>query len=248
MSLINEALKKAQRQRGDPVIAAAAAVAGSSAPIAKREPPRTTQTMLILGAGGVLLVVLSAVGTAYWLSRPAAKPSPVVPVAATTPQPKMASAAPALIVPAIPPPTEAASKQAGAAKSVTSVAVESAKPANPPTRVEASHPVGAPVAPVAVAPAATAPAAAAPASAAVTPAPTAVPPPPKSDERIHQFVDALRVTGIRSSGSDSKVLMNDRVYRLNDIVDRALGLRLTKVAADSLTFTDANGVNYVKYF
>jgi hypothetical protein len=40
--------------------------------------------------------------------------------------------------------------------------------------------------------------------------------------------------------------MNDRVYRLNDFVDRALGVRLTKVTRESLTFTDANGVTYVK--
>ena len=42
--------------------------------------------------------------------------------------------------------------------------------------------------------------------------------------------------------------MNDRVYRVNDVVDRTLGVRLTKVSTDSLTFTDANGVTYVKYF
>ena len=54
--------------------------------------------------------------------------------------------------------------------------------------------------------------------------------------------------GIRSSGNESKVLMNDRVYRVNDIVDRNLGVKLTKVAPDSLTFTDANGATYVKYF
>jgi hypothetical protein len=62
------------------------------------------------------------------------------------------------------------------------------------------------------------------------------------------FVDAVRVAGIRSSGDDSRVLMNDRVYRVNDIVDRALGIRLVKVAVDSLTFSDAAGLTYVKYF
>jgi hypothetical protein len=94
------------------------------------------------------------------------------------------------------------------------------------------------------------PAAVTPAVATAEPKSTAAEPPapPKPDERIHQFVEALKVTGIRSSGSESKVLMNDRVYRVNDIVDRNLGVRLTKVAPDSLTFTDGNGVSYVKYF
>ena len=68
------------------------------------------------------------------------------------------------------------------------------------------------------------------------------------DERVSAFVDAVRVAGIRSSGNDSRVLMNDRVYRVNDVVDRALGVRLIKVASDSLTFADANGVTYVKNF
>jgi hypothetical protein len=38
------------------------------------------------------------------------------------------------------------------------------------------------------------------------------------------------------------------MYRVNDIVERSLGVKLTKVATDSLTFADANGVTYVKFF
>ncbi|MBS0664479.1 MAG: hypothetical protein JSR48_14530, partial [Verrucomicrobia bacterium] len=94
------------------------------------------------------------------------------------------------------------------------------------------------------------PIAAAPVAAA-TPPPAAATPslaPSGQDIRILTLIDALRVTGIRSSGGDSKVLMNDRVYRINDVVDYALGLRLTRVAADGLTFTDANGATYVKNF
>lgn len=68
------------------------------------------------------------------------------------------------------------------------------------------------------------------------------------DERVHAFLDALRITGVRSSGNDSRVLMNEKVYRVNDLVDRTLGLRLKVVAADHLTFTDAHGVEYVKNF
>ena len=68
------------------------------------------------------------------------------------------------------------------------------------------------------------------------------------DARAQAFVDALHVTGIRASSSDSKVLMNDRVFRLNDIVERSLGLRLTGVAADQLIFTDGNGVVYTRNF
>ena len=42
--------------------------------------------------------------------------------------------------------------------------------------------------------------------------------------------------------------MNERVYRVNDLVERNLGVRLVKAAADSLTFSDPRGVTYVKNF
>jgi hypothetical protein len=70
----------------------------------------------------------------------------------------------------------------------------------------------------------------------------------RPDPRIQSFVDAIKVAGIRSSGTDSKVLMNDKVYRVNDIVDRSLNLRLVEVQADSLTFVDENSVSYTKNF
>lgn len=85
------------------------------------------------------------------------------------------------------------------------------------------------------------------ATAAATPAPE-----PAAEgsleDRINTFVDKLRVTGIRTSDSGSKVLMNDHVYRVNDLVDRKLGLKLVKIAPDSLTFADAKGATYVKSF
>jgi hypothetical protein len=77
----------------------------------------------------------------------------------------------------------------------------------------------------------------------IRPAPVA-----KPDARIQTYIEALRVTGIRASGTDSKVLMNDRVFRVNDIVERSLGLRLTGVAADRLSFTDENGMVYTRNF
>jgi hypothetical protein len=40
--------------------------------------------------------------------------------------------------------------------------------------------------------------------------------------------------------------MNERVYRVNDVVERTMSIRLVKAAADSLTFADSRGVTYVK--
>jgi hypothetical protein len=138
-------------------------------------------------------------------------------------------------------------------------------PATAPTRIEAPAPKPTPVAstpPPQAQPPATQPAAAqsvavappqqtgAPLSTSMTNAePTRVVGAGKQDIRILTYIDALRVTGIRAAGgSDSKVLMNDRVYRVNDMVDYTLGIRLTRVAAEGLTFVDGNGTVYVKNF
>ena len=96
-----------------------------------------------------------------------------------------------------------------------------------------------------------------PAPAVIEPPPpaqvsTPAPPAAVDDEiaarfvRVLAFLDKLRVLGVRSAGGDSKVLMSGRVYRLNDIVDYELALRLTGVTATTLTFVDDNGAVYTK--
>jgi hypothetical protein len=71
---------------------------------------------------------------------------------------------------------------------------------------------------------------------------------PQQNRKILVYIDGLRVTGVRAAGTDSKVLMNDRVYRVNDMVDYELGLRLTSVTTSALTFEDESGVVYTKTF
>jgi len=72
--------------------------------------------------------------------------------------------------------------------------------------------------------------------------------PSKPDPKILAYLDALQIAGIRVSDTGSKVLMNDRVFRENEIVDHLLGLRLKKVESDNLTFVDERGVIYTKNF
>ena len=62
------------------------------------------------------------------------------------------------------------------------------------------------------------------------------------------LIEHYRVGGIRVSGTESKVLMNDKVYRLNDTVDYELGIRLTGIATKALTFEDAHGSVYTRNF
>ena len=61
-------------------------------------------------------------------------------------------------------------------------------------------------------------------------------------------IEHYRVGGIRVSGTESKVLMNDKVYRLNDIVDFELGIRLTGIEPKALTFEDARGAVHTRNF
>ena len=79
MSLINEALKKAQKLRtGDPA-GTVPPMAGGDTRITKRAQPRSARQLLVLASGGLVLVVLSVVIT-FWLvnrvpaEKPAAKP------------------------------------------------------------------------------------------------------------------------------------------------------------------------------
>jgi hypothetical protein len=70
--------------------------------------------------------------------------------------------------------------------------------------------------------------------------------PPNS--RSSAIVDALRISGIRASGTDPKVLMNERVYRLNDVVDHTIALRLKEINTNNLVFIDETGATYVRNF
>ncbi|HZP61520.1 MAG TPA: hypothetical protein VFB27_14445, partial [Opitutaceae bacterium] len=105
--------------------------------------------------------------------------------------------------------------------------------------------------PPAPAVAAPAPAAPPPPTVALLPAVPAAPPPldpSKPDPKIAAYIDALQIAGVRITSAGGKVLMNDRVYRQNDIVDRLLGVRLKKIEDDSLIFVDERGVTYTKNF
>jgi hypothetical protein len=77
------------------------------------------------------------------------------------------------------------------------------------------------------------------------PAPAA---PVKLDPKVINFIDNLHIAGIRASATDSKVLMNDRVFRVGDIVEHQLGLKLTAITADSLSFEDERGGKYLRNF
>ena len=234
MSLINDALKKAQKQRtGDvPPLASLPSVGGESAArIAKRAKPAGFNTLLTrigLVAAALVVVLVGGYFAIRQMRAMISKPD------GTKSGPATASLSP----------TTAASKIAPA-ESTAAPAVTFNLPVNPPPAAETK------VAPL---PAAVArPAESAPEPKAVAPAPLPVPPAapsvaPKLGTKAVTFIETLRIAGIRASATDSKVLMNDRVYRNGDIVEHELGLKLVGITSDSLTFEDEHGARYTRNF
>lgn len=225
MSLINEALKKAQRQRvEDPASATPSepSTGGAPAPrIPLRRPPLPTSTLVVLfGGAGTLLVMAGVFVFIFFLSDSDPVPPANAPAAVAV-RPETAPAAPAT------PPV---------------VAVEPTPPAVPSPSVAVQLPPAAPPPPAA-------PAVAAPTLYEPAPAPaSASAGAPAANPKVYEYLESLRVSGIRVSATDPKVIINDRVYRLNDLVDRGTKLRLTGVEPSTLTFVDDAGFEYRKSF
>jgi hypothetical protein len=230
MSLINDALKKAQRQRTVDAAGVAPPMPGETGTrVTRRNKPLASQSVLLIVAASAVLIVISVVATVYLLREPESSPvtPPIVqssaPVGSVPAPVDSPSVSPVVFVPLAPLPT--------------SPEVQNPQPEPQPSLVTIPTPppviTTPPPAPVIVAQSEPAPRVVATAS-------------DKPDERILDYIDRLQVLGVRSSGSDSRVLMNDRVYRVNDIVDRGLGLRLIEAQSGRLEFEDARGVRYTK--
>jgi hypothetical protein len=233
MSLINDALKKAQKQRtGEaPPLASMPSVGGESAHrIAKRAKPAGFNTLLTRAGMGAGVMLVLVVGGYFILRSPPAEKSagaglPPAPPGKNTP-------------------------------AVTDAPPISAQPTTPTTfvlpvaaKIEAPAPKVEPPAPI-------------PPTPAVQPArqASAQIPEPKSqtpvasasaqklEPRAIQYIENIKVAGIMARTADAKVLMNDRVYRVGSIVEAELGLKLVEITASSLTFEDERGGRYTRTF
>lgn len=230
MSLINEALKKAQRQRtADPAPSApplsSVPIGLPTAPrIAKRRQPVPARTQIIILVGGIAVILMGGVlAFLFLVGDTAPPPPPPRPVVVTQPAPVVVSPPPVTVTP------------------VVIVPVAPVAPVAPVTPPKPDTLFTLPQSPAERTAAAAATKAAGVVSAVKPTGPVANP-------RVYEFLDALRITGIRISDTDPKVIMNDRVYRLNDLVDRPTGLRITRVESSLLVFVDATGYEYRKNF
>ena len=268
MSLINDALKKAQKQRtGDntPLSAMPSVGGESAARIAKRAKPVGFNSLLLrigLGAGVVLVLVIGG----YFVMR--SKPA----LLADAPQS-------AGQTPGLQPPASVPSSSPDANPLVLAPVVQSPepRPKNPELAVTTApaspkSAVGGFVLPIVTPPPQAPLPVVAKQTAGQTPglqpqttvpparpstfnrqpsteAPTAAPAPAvKLDARAITYIESLRIAGIRASATDAKVLMNDRVYRVGDIVEHEMNLKLIGITANSLTFEDEHGGRYTRQF
>lgn len=247
MSLINEALKKAQRQRSGPTDPSGARPSNvpAAAPTprlpARRHNHVSAQTVVILSIGAVLLFIVGVITTYIFFSADApppviaSAPRPVLQVPSAE-APAAVSSPPAEMIPEPmdPPAPEApdtdplpvAPSSAARSPATDPVALEDVPVEIPAPRAIVAEPPPAPV------------------QATEVPAGSPV----KADPRVYTFLSKIRVAGIRASETDPRVLMNDRMYRLNDLVDTELQLRLTGITSLALTFTDANEIVYTRNF
>ncbi len=261
MSLINDALKKAQKQRtGEaPALHSMPSVGGESPQrIARRAKPTGFNTLILRAGIASSVALVLALGAYFAFGRkPEVQPSapsnqPSVagsPLAsgpqASTPAPQVSGlksqvseqppAAPAPVTFTLK--TEPANQKADGGKlkaegQTLAAAQPSALSPQPsvsvPATTSAQQPTTTSQQPVQV-------------SAPPKPA-------PKLEPRAIEFIEALKVAGIRASATDPKVLMNDRVYRPGSVVNAEMGLKLAEITANSLTFEDDHGGRYMRTF
>jgi hypothetical protein len=259
----------------DSTHSASSGQAGSPRASAGRDRPLPGQLFMLLAFGAGVLIAVSVLATVYLLRQPA---SPVVAQAPAAPSPTAAAAPilpekPAALAPVIktsppalsqtaPPPPLAQNPAPTPAPTVEKFPATTPAPAVAvtPTVSVIPQPAVPPAPPVlrSLSEGGSLPAVSTPALPVLhSPEPVERgeggslsngPDPTKPDPKILAYIDALQVAGIRVSDTGSKVLMNDRVYRENEIVDHLLGLRLKKVESDVLTFVDERGVTYTKNF
>lgn len=268
MSLINDALRKAQRERDRP---------GQTGGLPDHPwteevmpPPlpeggrKTLSKGMVLGAAAtaVLASVLILFFNRTQQASPAPEAEPAAPATKPVVQPKetVATVEPptesSQPAPATTPAETPAAPAAAASSGTPASAPATAQPAvaatvgaeTAPAPAANSTPVAA--APAPAAPTATAPAAA-PAVAAAKPAATeAETPAPtigllsESQLRSKKVVDSLRISSMRGSGANIRVMIGGRLYRAGDIVESTIGLRLERISDGRVVFSDPTGYEF----
>jgi len=69
------------------------------------------------------------------------------------------------------------------------------------------------------------------------------------NDRIENYIGNATIAGIRLSGADSKVVLNNRVYRLQEwVLDTDIKLKIIGIEKNHIHFEDEHGTRYTKRF
>lgn len=230
MSILNDALKKAARNRRQQAAQGGAPDAPPITHAPERRPRGNRETFTVGIAVGAVLVALGAGVTLAWFTSPPAPP-PLPP--RTLPAGVAASGEPTAAPE--PPIHVALPGDTPAAEPVAEPAVAPVTLAESPPAPDPAEPVAEPEQPV-----------------TIRLPPVAAPPTAEELEdlalRIRVFIAEMAVAGARGTGPDGRALINSRLVRVGDTVDPVLDFRLVDVAPGRLTFEDNHGRRYTRSF
>lgn len=66
------------------------------------------------------------------------------------------------------------------------------------------------------------------------------------NQEIINWLSEAKVTGVRLAGDDSKAIINNKAYATDELVHYSLGIQLIAIQESRLLFQDANGKRYMK--
>ena len=221
MSLINQALRKAQQQR-TPSRPATAADHASASPTNYRGNSNQSGLLIGLVAGIALLIGLVAGLTIVVLRK---DPAPVTQQAATLPAPvkQIAPATPVIqpLAPPTPAPTQPLEQGSPSVLNDLRLArmaaeAKAAADATSAKQVEAAKQLAATKAAA------------------------------KPSQEIIQWLGKSKISGVRLSTSGNKVILNNKAYSVGETVNLGLGLKVLIIQEKRILFIDPNGKKYLK--
>ena len=71
---------------------------------------------------------------------------------------------------------------------------------------------------------------------------------PEPNQKITDWLEQSTISGVRITSSSSKVILNNKAYMPDKIVNMPLGLKILEIEPERITFIDSNGVEYIKLF
>jgi hypothetical protein len=79
--------------------------------------------------------------------------------------------------------------------------------------------------------------------------PPVPPPAPVFNPAVQAQLDALRLSGVRLAGQNSRILVDGQVYGIGDVLaEHGVNLKVFAIAPREIIFVDESGIQYIKRF